>query len=544
MAPMTAATAPVRRRPAVPVRGLPRRLDLATLAPSLFAAANGLAFFLVRPGVNDLWAARARASAAAHGVGLGYWFSWFGGGSTPGNYSVLTPYLCAAVGTELVGSLAAFAATALGTVLVRGTRHPHAAAAVAALAAGINLWSGRIPFLLGSAIAVGALIALRRGNRPATAALTLLSILASPVSGAFVLMGLSGTFLTTRTRSYRPIIGWAALTCLVALGAVAVMFGTPGPEPFSTQLLLQLLPCVAVLLFAGAPDHLRATIVLTMFAAVLLWAVPNGMGANFQRFVWFCLPVAVVAASRWWTPVALACVTPALVLGTIPTVKDLHNAAEPVSTVSYYSSLAHRLDRLPDLRDYRVEVVNHGAHAGYDALLQHALLARGWETQEDNALNRSLAQDPLDPVTYKVWLDNNAVGYVALPTVSVHAYPEYTLVQGGTARYLHRVWRDAHWQLFRVADPTPIVGRPGSVLGHDQKSMTLSVPCACTINLRLRWSKFLTAALQHRGPDGRLADATPLVRATVVDDGTGWTRLTATRPGTYLLRGSLRGAFS
>ena len=538
---MTAATTAPTQQSLLPTGRLRERVDPRYLAPSAFAVVNGLLFYLLRPDVNDLWAARARASAVTHGVGLTYWFSWFGGGSTPGNYSVITPYLCAAIGTELVGALAALAVTALVTVLVRGTPHPVAAAGVAAVAAGLNLWSGRIPFLLGSAVGVAALIAVRRGNRPATVGLTILSILASPVSGAFIVIGLSGTFLTTRTRGFRPIIAWAVVSVGVGLVAVDAVFGTPGPEPFTLWLLLAVVLGLIVLAFAGPPDHLRTTIWVSLLAAVVLWAIPNGLGSNFARFVWYCLPVAVVALSSRRAAVAALMVTPLLIVGGVTTVTDLLNAARPVSSVSYYQPLADRLDKIPDLRNYRVEVVNHGAHAGYDALLDHAMLARGWETQEDVALNKSLTQDPLNPVTYKVWLDNNAVGYVALPSASVGGYPEYTLVQKGTAGYLHRIWSDDQWQLFSVADRTPIVGRPGSVLGHDQKSMTIEVPCACTIPVRVRWSKFLAAALQTKVPKtGKSVDADPAVPADVVDDGTGWTKLTTHRAGTYVLRGSLR----
>src|SRR3954451_1912566 len=179
-----------------------RRRELAALLPFLFAAANGLAFYLVRPDVNDLWAARARASAAAHGVGLTYWFSWFGGGTTPGNYSVLTPYASALIGTELVGALSALVTVGLVAVAVRGTRFPAAATWVAAVGAALNTWSGRVPFLFGMAFAVGAIIAVRAQRRVPAILLTLVGILASPVAGAFMCLGLSGTFLTTRTKDY------------------------------------------------------------------------------------------------------------------------------------------------------------------------------------------------------------------------------------------------------------------------------------------------------------------------------------------------------
>jgi hypothetical protein len=79
------------------------------------------------------------------------------------------------------------------------------------------------------------------------------------------------------------------------------------------------------------------------------------------------------------------------------------------------------------------------------------------------------------------------------------------------------------------------------VLAHDQKSMTIRLPRAGTLPVRLRWSKFLSAVLQQRGPAGRLVDAVPVVRAELRDDGTGWTVMTAGTPGVYVLRGSLRG---
>jgi hypothetical protein len=544
---MTAAsTAPPRRpetRPAPPSRWWS---DPTILGSWAFGAANAIAFFVLRPGVNDLWAARARASAAENGVGLGYWFSWFGGGSTPGNYSIVTPYLSAAIGTELVGALSAVAVVVLVSVAVRGTPHAYAATWVGAVAVVLNLWSGRVPFLLGAVAGVAALIAVRRGHRIATVALTLAAMAASPVVGALLVIGLSGTFLTTRTKAYRPIIAYVFGTVAVALAVVAVMFGTPGPQPVSGWLLLELPLLLAAIWLGGPPDHLRTTIYVSLLALFALWVVPNGLGSNFSRFVWFCLPVAVVALSSRSARLVVLAVVPALVLGGITTVTDLRRASSPVSSVSYYDTLAAELDRLPDLQKYRVEVVDHGAHTGfhtgYDALLDHAWLARGWESQEDNALNPSLDQDALDPVTYKVWLDNNAVGYVAVPSAPVGDFPEYRLVAADPPPYMQRVWYDMKWDLYRVLDPTPIAAKPAAVLARDQKSLTVKVPCACRIAVRVRWSKFLSAVLQDRGPAGPgTVDADPIQRALVADDGFGWTVVTTHRPGTYMLRGSIRG---
>src|SRR4051794_38156035 len=179
---MAVTTRSATQHPVLPPGRLLEPLRLRVAAPSLFAALSGIAFVILRPGVNDLWAARARASAAKHGVGLTYWFSWFGGGTTPGNYSVLTPYTSALIGTEVLGAVSALAVTVLATIAVRGTAYPVAGAWVAAVSAALNLWSGRVPFLFGSALAVGAVIAIQHQRRLPAMGLTLVSILASPVS--------------------------------------------------------------------------------------------------------------------------------------------------------------------------------------------------------------------------------------------------------------------------------------------------------------------------------------------------------------------------
>jgi hypothetical protein len=529
----------------------------AVLAPSIVALLNGVLFVLVRPDVNDLWAARARASAVQHGVGLTYWFSWFGGGSTPGNYSVVAPYLSAYLGTEVVGAISALAVTVLATVALRGTRHWLAATWIAAFGAAMNLWSGRVPFLLGAAFAVAALIAVRSRRPVATVLLTLCSILASPVAAAFLAMGLSGTFLTTRTKDWRPIISWAVGTVAVGLVLVALAFGTPGPEPFSIWLALEVFGGLILLSLAQPPDHLRTTIWVTGLATVVLWAIPNGMGSNFGRFVWYCLPVAVVALSARRTRMAVLLVIPPLIVGASSTFTDLRNSVRPVSTVSYYKPLAAKLDTIAGLRNYRLEVVDHGAHTGYAELLGHALLARGWETQEDQELNAALNKDPLDPRVYKIWLQNNAVGYVAMPSTSVGGkFPEYDLVKSGRAGYLHQIWANQHWKLYRVENPSPIAGAPAKLVGYTQSTMTIHVPCACTVDVRVRWSKFLGAAMRpaaagsaasgHAGqtPSPRASTSaakTPEVTAKVRDDGSGWTKITTTKPGDYVLSGSIGG---
>jgi hypothetical protein len=138
-------------------------------------------------------------------VGVTYWVSWFGG-STPGQYSVITPLLCALVGTELVAAVAAVVICGIATSLVRDTRHPTAGAWMATVGVVINLWCGRVPFLLGAAFAVASVLLVRRRRTAPAGLLAVLSVLASPVSGAFLGLALSGVLVATRMRAYRATV--------------------------------------------------------------------------------------------------------------------------------------------------------------------------------------------------------------------------------------------------------------------------------------------------------------------------------------------------
>lgn len=498
--------------------------------PTLIATANAIAFFVLRPGVNDLWAARARASAVSHGVGLTYWFSWFGGGSTPGNYSVLSPWLSALTSAEFVGAVSAVAITLLTAAAVKDTRHPAAATGVATVCVALNLWSGRVPFLLGCVFALVALIAVIHRNSVVTVLATVLAVLSSPVSAAFLALGLAGTVL--RDRTHRVPAAIAIGTVVIGFGAVAVAFGTPGPQEFAVGVFLQVAGGLVLFMFAKPPVELRVVLWLSALALVLVVLIPNGMGSNFTRMVWFCLPVAVVALSGRSAWVASLLVVPMLISGGNLTVSDLRDATARVADTSYYAPLAKELDNIPGLSNFRLEVVAETAHAAYDALLDHAMLARGWETQEDNALNRSLRQAALDATTYKVWLDNNSVGYVALPRAQNASYPEYTLVAGKQPPYLTRIWSSTDWMLYRVSDSRPIVAAPNAIIEYSQAKLTVRARCACTFSVRIRYSKYLRGSSLPGG-----------VTATFANDSYGYTLMTTPMPGDYILHGSVRSLF-
>ncbi len=529
MAAMTATvSAPARQSPASPRRS--RRIGPGVAFPSLVGLLNAIAFAIVRPGVGDLQAALARESAARNGVGLTYWYGWFGGGSTPGNYSVITPTLSAWFGAVIVGVVATAAITPLAWRALAGLPHQAAGTWVAVGVSALNLWSGRIPFALGCVVGIVAIIAARERWTLTAVVATVVSSLCSPVTGAFVAFALAAAFLVER--EYRKLIVAACLSCAATLLFVAILFGTPGPQDYSIGSGLLTAGSALMLLYARPHRTVRVVLWCTALAAVVLAVVPNGMGSNFVRFPWICLPVAVIATAtatpRWRV---IAGVFPALALCANATAVDLVRAGQPSASLSYYSSLVGQLDGLPHLANYRLEVVGDPTiHTAAYALLGHAALAGGYETQEQNSLNGILNEPArLNTTSYKVWLDNNAVGYVALDRTRTQDYAEYTLVSTTKLGYLTELSRNKRWILYRVSNPTPIVPAPQQLLSAGQATMRIQVPCACSFYVRVRYSKFLGATATAAGTQ---------TVATLADDGNGWTIVTTSAPGVYTFDGA------
>jgi hypothetical protein len=503
--------------------------------PVLLTALSAVAFAVVRPGVNDLWAARARADASAHGVGLTYWFSWFGGGSAPGSYSVLSPYLSRLLTAEGVLAVAAVATVAVCAVLLRPAPHAMAATYLAAIATSVNVWQGRVPFVLGCAFAVGALLAARRSGWVVCSLLALGALLSSPVSGAFLGLGLLGVWIArfrTRHALLLPIA-----TLLVGALTLLIVFGSPGPEPMTVGMTLGMCALLLAFLLARPVRPVRITVYLSLALVVAMALIPNGMGSNFARFVWFCLPVAVIALGRGRRTLLLALGVVTIAVGSVGLVSDLRGAARPTASSSYYDSLSAELDQLPQLDQYRLEVVDDGTHTASYALLDHATLARGFETQTDAALNSTLrAHRHLSAGIYRRWLDANSVGYVAADLHPPKPTAESRLILGKGPAYLVRVWSDDDWAVFAVQNPTPIVAGPASLIDIDQARLVVQIPCACTITVRTRWSPLLTVTAQAATPPGQTVQ-TASEPVKVAADPQGWTSVTTTAPGVYVLHG-------
>ena len=516
--PAPAEARPRIRRPAF-------RLASPT-APFVAAIINAAAFLVVRPNVGDLQAALARQLAASSGVGLKYWFQWFGGGTTPGHYSVLSPYLSSFIGALWSGAIATVVMTPLVHRALVGTRYQLTGTWVATIVAGCNIWSGRVPFALGCAMGVIALIGVRERRVLLAFVGALGAVLSSPVTGAFLGFGLFTAFLVER--DYRRMAFLTGAVTGSALISVALYFGSPGPQGYTFVASLIASGSALIMLLARPAPGLRLALWLTAIAAPLISEIPNGLGSNYARLPWICLPAAVVATAHVRRTIAIAAVVPAVICCAQTTVVDLRLSRQPAASASYYRSLIARLSTIPNLANYRLEVVQDiHIHAAAYQLIRTAAIAGGYETQEQNALNSVLKSvRRLNAVSYKVWLDNSAVGYVAFDKRTEGDTAEYNLVRSGTLDYLTPIWSDRTWTLYKVRFATPIVLPPEKLVSATQSALSISVPCACKFNVRVRYSKFLTATDVDTG-----------LAANVQDDLTGWTVVQTSAPGTYNLRG-------
>jgi hypothetical protein len=464
--------------------------------PILIGAALIMAFLVAQLPVSDLHAAEARAGAAANGVGPLYWMSWFGG-SSPAQYSVLTPILSGLFSAPAVLAAATLAIIALAEPVLAGSARPRSAAYFVMAAAVVNLWSGRLAFSVGVALAMAALYLLRRHRPLLGAAVNVVAGLASPLGPAFLLLGLAGVALSRR-ESRRDVVLFGAVS-VVGLATPVLVFGGSGPMPFMASTMVWTL--AGILIAACVPMRREQRIGLLIAAAAVLvcYLIPNGVGSNIQRYAVLVVPPLVWSTATAPRRVILLGLLPALAYCGFNLGSDLSEAIAPAAQASYYDAVRTALVAQPSVRNHRVEVIDTATHAASAALVPAVYLARGWEDHSD-IQNNPIFYTPgaLTAQSYRQWLDTNAVSLIAVPDApSAENQPEHDLVTSNLP-YLHQLWHDSAWRIYEVSDPVPIVSSQATLVSWNQSSMTIDVAVAATVTIRVRPSRYL----QLSGPSG------------------------------------------
>ncbi len=485
------------------------RLWAGALPAWALTAALAVAYLILAPYSPDLAAASYRSQLFARS-GFTLWDnSWYGGHHLPA-YSIFGPALGSVIPPRLLAAVAMTLLAALFPLLARG-RFPERAVRLAslwlALGAGVSLLSSRVPFDLGLAIGVGALILAQRGLLWPALVVSVLCALASPVAGAFLAL----VFLAWALAG--PARGWPAALTLAALAPIGVLilvFPEGGSQPFAASAFYPGLLGVLVLTWLIPRERRTLRIGGLLYALALTgsYVLSTAMGANSDRLgSLFAGPVAGVVLAG--TRPRLQRARPLLVLAPLllywqvnaPISDYAAVASNPAVRASYYAPLLKELQTLRvgyGARPVRIEAVPSGAHWEARWLAPHVLLARGWERQLDQYRN-SLFYDqstPLSGARYRAWLVAGAISYVALPdsTLDYSAISEGRLLRTGSLAYLREVWRSPHWRLFAVLGAAPLSQPPSVLQSITSDSLRVYAPRAGSYSVRVRFTPYWALA--------------------------------------------------
>jgi hypothetical protein len=455
----------------------------------LLAILGSIAFMIVQPPVADLQAADARAGAAARHVGLNYWLSWFGG-STPGQYSVLTPAVASVIGVTTLAALSVVAISLLARPLLAQTHRQRSGSYIVVGSALCNLWSGRVPFSVGLAISLGGLLLLLRGRPVLGGLVNGLATLFSPLAPAFILLVVVGPAITRP--EWRQRLIQFGIPSLFGLILPAVLFGAPSPMPFTAPTLAWSVGIVLAAVCLDLPRHLRVSLWVAAVDCVGAFVIPSGVGANISRYAFLLLPPIIWSTARNPRRVVVLALLPAFAYSGYIVVRDLNNASKPSAQLTYYSGLRSELLSLPGRNNHRVEVVDTATHRAAAELIPDIYLARGWETQSDST-NNKVFYDPtlLTAASFRTWIDINAVAWVAVPTEPGRTYQAEADLIGHGLPYLHQVWSDPQWRLFAVERPEAIVPAPAHVVQSTETEVVFDLSGPATLTLRLRPARFI-----------------------------------------------------
>jgi hypothetical protein len=484
-------------------------------AASALAAALAALYLALAPATGDHAAAEYRAW-----LGWRIWDDgWYAGHHVPG-YSILLPLLSAPLGARLTGALAAVAAA---WAFARLVDHRAAALWFAAGTATL-LITGRIAFVVGAALALGAFLALTRGRIALAALLGALASLGSPVAGAFLALAAAARFLD-RPRAGPAIV---ALAAVAPAGLVAIAFPEGGPFPFAASSFWPALAATAVLIVVLRDVAPRALLIAAALYALVLvasFALATPMGGNAARLG--ALLAGPIAAALLWPArraLLLALAVPLLYWQWVAPVANWAQTRGDASThAGYYAPLNAQL-RARAAREgpFRVEIPFTRNHWEARYVAPVVPLARGWERQLDIARNRLFYDGALTPARYRRWLDAQGVRYVALPDAPSDdaGRAEAALVGGGRAR-LAEVWSNRHWHLFAVPGARGLARGPARVTAIGPGRVDLRATAPGTVDLRVQYTPYWTIETG---------------RACVSRGPSGWTRLALRAPGPVRLR--------
>ncbi len=474
--------------------------------PPAWAITAGLAvvYLIAAPPSPDLAAASYRSDLFSR-AGFTLWDnSWYGGHHLPA-YSVLAPALGDWLGPQLLAALSMTIAVALFTALLAGRlgeRTVRIASLWLAIGASVALLSSRVPFDLGLALGLGALLLAQRGRPVGAGLLTVLCSLASPVAGAFLALAYVTWAIVGNQRGRHAAL---AVLALVPIALLSVAFPEGGTQPFVASAFYPALAGVLLIALATPPEQRLLRIGALLYAAALTasFLLPTAVGGNVDRLgALMAGPIAACAlmggSLRDRRTQLLVLIAPALLYWQVnaPLADFAAAVSDPAVDASFYRPLLGELSGLGigyAGRPARIEVVPGVTHWEARWVAPHVMLARGWERQLDRHRNPLFYEsaDRLTPSRYHRWLVAQGVSYVALSDgpLDYSAKAEARLLRAGTP-YLSEVWHSAHWRLFAVLEAPPLAQPPGRLLSAGTDDFTLRAPRAGAYTVLLHFTPY------------------------------------------------------
>ena len=501
---------------------------------------------------GDLAAQWSWADFAAKHPGSSYDLAWYGG-IHPASYSLLAPFLMAAVGVRAAGVLSVVvSAVLLAHILTRaGLRWPLPVALWGAFALWCDLAAGRVTFAIGltfglaAGVAVGTERAPGWGRIAGAAFLAFLAVCASPLAGLFVEVAAAALLVTGRVRAGLAL----GVPGPVVVVLTSLLFPFGGVDPVGGPTIISTAGCaVAVALLvpsgpAAAPVWrvVRVGALLYAAGAGLTLLIDTPLGSNVERLALIFGSVAFLAAlcSRgdlFWLRTSIrarlrmpwlragALLVAFLLAGFWTVTGDIVGIPRPSSQEQGAGLVAELQSLHVDATGMRVEAVPMLNHWESWGLVGAADLARGWNRQADVQRNPLFYEGELTEAAYHDWLQKWAVGYVAVPTLPAggldySARREAAIIATHPA-WLRQVWQDSSWRLFKFTDAVALASPPAKVVQTDAAHVVLDVPATGVVILRVQWSPWLRVD----GPGG----------ACLARDG-DWTQLVVTAPGRFTI---------
>ena len=461
--------------------------------PGLVATALGVAYLIAQPDSAD-HAAQVFRSGFFDSQGFAAWDNfWFGGHHMPG-YGLLLPALGALIGPRWVGVLAAVAASLLFSAIAYRRFGDRARLGVAwfATATSISLFTGRLTFALGVAVALAAVFFAQRDHRLLAIFFAALTPLASPVAALFLGCGAVAYAVAERNRGGLEL-------AVVAVGMAVLMswaFPEGGTEPFKFS-SYQPAILVTIAVFLALPKEertLRYGVAAYGLALTAAFLIQSPMGGNATRMGALLLGPALAFGLWRRQRLYLVLLVPVLIYWQwSPVVRDLEQvSAQPSVKPGFYAPLIDFLRGQPRHDAYRVEVLPEAHHWESAYVPRGIYIARGWERQLDRKLNPLFYQSaPLSGPQYRSWLDDLGVGYVAVPHAPLDyaAAPEIRMLKRGPPRYLERVYKSPDWTVYKVRNPSPLaIG--GKMVKLRPQGFVVDTSAPGTVLVRVRWTPY------------------------------------------------------